>query len=85
MPGHIFLDEPARSECVQEIDQVSLLLVAETNIETLVVEIDHVTQGGSRTVVEIGRTRRKPTQDWPLEAADIFALATDQSWPGSVT
>ena len=56
--------------------------VCETDTEALVVEVDHVHQGGCRTVVKIGRTRRQSSQNRSLELADVGALTGNQRSAG---
>jgi len=64
-------------ERIQEIDQVGLFPFCKADIETLVVELDDVTQVAGRAVMEIRCARRESTQDWSLEQSDICALASD--------
>jgi hypothetical protein len=66
---------PLVLECLKEIDQVLLLLVCETDVEALVVEVHRVEQRGRRTVVEIGRACGQSPQNGPLDLADVGALS----------
>ena len=78
------LGSPISLERIQEIDEIGFLLVRKANCEPLVVEVDHVPQGGSRTIVEVRRARSEPAQDRTFEPADILALAGDHgaAWVG---
>ena len=63
----------------EERDQILLLLFRESDREPLVIEADHVGQGGSGTVVKIRRPRRQRAQYRPLELSDILPLSGDQA------
>ena len=76
---------PLVLECVEEIDQVFLLLVRETEVKSLVVEVHRVEQGGCRAVVEIGRACGQSPQNKSLEPADVLAPSRNQRAAGSVT
>lgn len=47
-------------ERIQEIHEISFLLLRESDAESLVVEIHRIEQGRGRTVVEIRRARSEP-------------------------
>jgi hypothetical protein len=51
-------DEVSRLQGVHESHQVSFLFVRQRHIETLIVEVDHVQQGRSRAVMEVGARAR---------------------------
>src|SRR5437016_14113640 len=65
------------SERAQKGDQISLLLFREPDPEPLVVEVDHIRQGGRPTIVEIRSACRQPAQDWSLKLADVGTISAD--------
>src|SRR6516225_1720954 len=69
----------SRSERIEKIDQVILLLSAETNVEALIIEVYYVQQSGSRAIVEVRRPRSQPPQDGPFDLANIGAMPGNQS------
>src|SRR5207253_1424475 len=66
------------SEGTQECDQISLLLICKPDIESLVIEVDDIEQGGRRAVVKVWSTRRQSSQDRSLDLADVGTLAGNQ-------
>ena len=56
---------------VEKIDQVVFLLVREIEIESLVIEVHHVLQGGGRAVVEVRRARRQSPAARELDSRGI--------------
>ena len=69
---------PEGSKGAQKGDQIGLLLVGESDVETLIVELNDIRQRGSGAVVEIGCARRQPAQDRSLHFADVGAFPGDQ-------
>src|SRR5579872_4627131 len=65
-------------ERIQEIHEIGFLLIRKSDAESLVIEIHRIPQGRGRTVVEVWRSRREPTQNGALDLADIGALSGDQ-------
>src|SRR5438128_12140095 len=66
------------SEGTQECDQISLLLIRKPDIESLVIEVDDIEQGGRRAVMKVGSTRRQSSQDRSLDLAYVGTLAGNQ-------
>src|SRR6266404_4406288 len=63
---------------VHESHQVSFLFVSQPHLETLIVEVDHVQQGRSRAVMEVGRACGQTAYGRDFELADIGAFAGNQ-------
>jgi hypothetical protein len=59
----------------EEIHQIGLVLIAQTDIETLIVEIQDVVERGRRAIVEVGRTRSESVKNRTLHFADIGTIA----------
>ena len=70
------------SERVQEVDEIRLILVAEADAETPVIEVDDVPQILGRTIVEIRRAGGEASEDRSLESTDVLALAADHGAAG---
>src|SRR3974390_1534979 len=66
------------SERIQEIHEIFLLLLCESDVEALVIEVHHVEQSRRRAVMKVGRPPGESAQDGPLESSDVLALAADQ-------
>src|SRR5689334_24250708 len=62
----------------QERDEVALLFGREADREACVVELDDRREIGRGAIVEVRRSRRKRTQDRPLELADVDPFAGDE-------
>src|SRR5215469_18849225 len=63
------------SKCLEEVYEVSLLLVSEADVEPLIVELHDIRERRRRAVVKIRRARCQAPQDWNLDRADVFAIA----------
>ena len=81
-PGHFFFQETRSSERIQEVDEIRLVFAAEADVEPLIIKVDDVPQGFSRTVVEIRRTGGEATEDRSLKSTDVLALAADHGAAG---
>src|SRR5437588_12561520 len=67
------------SQRIEKGDEVGFLLWRQAQIEARLVEVHYLSQGGRRTVVEVGSAGGKAAQDGPLELANVGALAGDES------
>jgi hypothetical protein len=70
------------SQKLQKREQIGLSLRSETNVESLIVERDDITQTRGRTVVKVKRASRQGAQDRTLELPDIGPRPGDQGPPG---
>ena len=74
-----------RSKGCQEIREVLLFLVGETDVEPLLVELDRVARGCSGAVVKIRRAGRRPRKIGPLVLPMSAHSPLIRARPGSVT
>ena len=66
-------------ERLQEGDEVVYVLLGEVQVEASVIEVDSIQQRCRRTIMKIGRTTGKSTQDGSFNLANVIELAIDQS------
>lgn len=72
---------PGLLEGFQEGDEVVLVLLGKVEIETRVIEIHGIHQGGCRSIMEIGCPPSHTAEDRPFDFADMVELAVDQRLP----
>jgi hypothetical protein len=78
-PGVAGIPPSSVSERIEEIDQILLFLVGETDGKALIIEVHHIQQSGCGAIVEVRRAGSQSSQDGAFEPADILALSRDQS------
>src|SRR5262249_6679537 len=66
------------SKCFEEVDEVFLLLLGETDAEALVIKVHHVHQRCGRAIVEVWRAGSQAPQDRSLEFTDVVTAARNQ-------
>src|SRR5262249_39096661 len=71
-------------QSAQEGNEIALLVLCETDLETVVVKIDHRSEICRKPVVEIGCARGECAENGALEASHGLPLATDEraAWIG---
>jgi len=62
-------------QALQEIHQVSLLLISQADLKALIIEIHQLLKIGGNSVVEVRGPRGKTSQNRTFASSDIGALA----------
>src|SRR5262249_55422196 len=77
---------PCWLQSSQKGNEIALLVFCETDLEAVVVKIDHRPEIGRKPVVEIGGTSGERAENGALEASHVLPLATDEraAWIGDL-
>src|SRR5262245_66361018 len=69
---------PHRSQGSQECHEIGLLPLAELQVESAIVELDDVGQGGRGAVVEVRSAAGEPAENGTLDASDVLPEPGDE-------